>query len=212
MAALAPEAAAAEGTAARGASARARPGSSAEPVITGPRTKRTHNPPRAQADADAEEFRRLDAEGGAMEDRATEKKSIAARKKARGRGGDVGAGNSRRGPSGLGRRATGWSTGDVSGGLLALILYGPVLAWIRGGKPLATAWFKAKFLNETAATPAAAKTPLTPQSPGQSTTEGPLGQSLGGLIGGAVGAANPGSTTVTSGSGGTTITTTGGVA
>lgn len=38
--------------------------------------------------------------------------------------------------------------GDGAGALLALIAYGPALAYIRGGPELSKKWFRAKFLNE----------------------------------------------------------------
>jgi hypothetical protein len=45
----------------------------------------------------------------------------------------------------------GWSAAnDGAGALLALIAYGPALAFVQGGPTRAKAWFRAKFLNEVA--------------------------------------------------------------
>lgn len=40
-----------------------------------------------------------------------------------------------------------WSMADGAGALLALVAYGPALAYIKGGPELAKQWFRMKFLN-----------------------------------------------------------------
>lgn len=221
MAAAIPEAAgagaAADAAGTRGAATPARrrpaPVARTEPTLTKrPRGKVPTfpgNPPRAQAERDAREGRRaLAAEDAA--DRATERSSIAERRRARG-GADL-ARPSR--PGGARRAAssrivvvpgTGVTVDDGAGVLLGAFLWALTVAYInpsgahRGGVAGVRDWLRAKFLNKDASgqeihaaggssSPAPAPSgPLTGQSPGESTLTGPLGQSLGGSLGGAVG-------------------------
>lgn len=66
--------------------------------------------------------------------------------------------------------------GDGAGALLALIAYGPALAYVNGGQALAKQWFRAKFLNQ-AGTGGSGGTPgfLQPGDPGipESSTPAP---------------------------------------
>ncbi|MGI8685123.1 MAG: hypothetical protein ACR2MO_08575 [Acidimicrobiales bacterium] len=66
--------------------------------------------------------------------------------------------------SGRGFRAVATGgTSDGAGFLLGLIVYAVFLNYVRAGPAGATAWIKAKFLNQTTGAPAAAK--LTPAAP-----------------------------------------------
>jgi hypothetical protein len=98
------------------------------------------NPPRHQAQADAAEFRRLRAQDDAATDRAARRPPARAAP-SRSRSPRVGSARSS-------WRVGGFTADDGAGFLLALIAYGPALAWITGGSANAAKWFRAKFLNE----------------------------------------------------------------
>lgn len=204
MAAAIPEAAGAV-EADTGAATRAR-GSSRSPVIAPAGRRRTHNPPRAKAEADAAAYREAQAD----EDRTIERESIARRRKTRGgRDFDQPAPRRRsksRTPAARVARVTlvpgtAVTVDDGAGVLLGAFLWALTLAYInpsgkhRSGPAGVRDWLRAKFLNKdtsgreikAAASTPAPTSPLTPQSPGESTLTGPLGQSLGGSLGGAIG-------------------------
>lgn len=59
-----------------------------------------------------------------------------------------------------------WSLADASGALLALVVYGPVLAYVKGGPDLARQWWRAKFLNDVGGEQPPPWRPLRPGDPG----------------------------------------------